>query len=134
MDIKNYFSLTTEGNEYSPVEILKYMHDKYEEKQYMFYPLIADIKATLVHYMDPKSGDTPADFSLNAPDSEYWIDFDDEMLELSKAFPRTVFYLHGQSEENELWCSRYRNGQKQYAPATITYEFEDFDEETEKNL
>lgn len=123
---KNYFSFSTNGNKYSTIEILKYMRDECNRKL-AFYPFICDIEASLTHFTDSKTGDVTTDFALSASDSEHWSRFDDEMLKLSEVYPETMFYLYGRSEENELWCSRYKNGRTQYAPANITYEFEDFE-------
>ena len=48
---------------------------------------------------------------------------DEEMLELSKHFPDTVFCLHGEGEESgDLWYCYYKNGKSQYCPAQIVYE------------
>lgn len=40
-----------------------------------------------------------------------WYDNDDDMLELSRKFPDTIFKLHGNGEEaGDVWDSYYKNG------------------------
>jgi hypothetical protein len=50
----------------------------------------------------------------------------DEMLDLSKQFPETVFCLYGEGEGSEdMWYTYYKNGKLQHCPAKITFDVYD---------
>lgn len=57
-----------------------------------------------------------------------WYDCSDDMKELSKLFPETVFRLHGEGEQNDdLWYAYFKNGKGQECRADVIYP--DYDEE-----
>lgn len=57
-----------------------------------------------------------------------WYSWVEDMKELSKIFPETVFKLHGEGEENDdLWDAYFKNGKEQECRADIIYP--DYDEE-----
>ena len=67
------------------------------------------------------------DLELGLTDTYKWYDYDEEMLELSKQFPETVFCLYGDGEESmDVWYKYYKNGKSQYCPAKVT--FDEYDE------
>ncbi|MCP1354624.1 hypothetical protein [Aneurinibacillus migulanus] len=56
-------------------------------------------------------------------ESHKWYDHEDDMIELSRTFPDTLFELHGEVEEpGDLWRKYFKNGKIQRCPAQITYE------------
>lgn len=56
-------------------------------------------------------------------DSFKWYNHEEDMLEVSRAFPDTLFELHGEGEEpGDLWRKYFKNGKIQRCPAQITYE------------
>lgn len=57
-----------------------------------------------------------------------WYSWAEDMKELSKIFPETVFKLHGEGEQNyDLWDAYFKNGKWQECRADIIYP--DYDEE-----
>ena len=57
-----------------------------------------------------------------------WYDCSDDMKELSKLFPETVFRLHGEGGQNDdLWDAYFKHGKGQECRADIIYP--DYDEE-----
>ena len=57
-----------------------------------------------------------------------WYDFVVDMKKFSRAFPKTVFKLHGEGEQNDdLWDAYFKDGKWQNCPADIIYP--DYDEE-----
>jgi len=62
--------------------------------------------------------------------SDVWNTCNNDMIELSKLFPKVVFLVHGEGEENDdIWNLYIKNGKSQKCPAQITY-----DEYNEKEL
>jgi hypothetical protein len=56
-----------------------------------------------------------------------WYDHEEEMRELSKAFPKVLFQLEGNGEESgDQWIKYFKGGKQQTAYAIIT--FDEFDE------
>lgn len=52
-----------------------------------------------------------------------WRQWENDMLELSKKFPKFLFTLFGEGEDAyDLWCAYFVNGAVQNAPAKITYD------------
>lgn len=56
-------------------------------------------------------------------DSFKWYNHEEDMIEVSRTFPDTLFELHGEGEEpGDLWRKYFKNGKIQRCPAQITYE------------
>lgn len=52
-----------------------------------------------------------------------WYDHEQDMLELSKSFPETLFILEGDGEESEdIWIKYFQAGKMQVAYGIITFE------------
>lgn len=111
------YSLSIEKNEFNTKDIFSYIKEQYKTHN-KFYPF-----AYCFEYYEGKEISS-IDFN-----GEYakWYDHDDEMLELSKQFPETVFCLYGEGEASEdMWYTYYKNGKLQHCPAKIT--FDEYDE------
>lgn len=51
-----------------------------------------------------------------------WYDYNEDMLEFSKKFPKTLFILDGVGEEHiDMWRCYYKNGKVQEETANITF-------------
>lgn len=62
------------------------------------------------------------DFEMSSDECK-WYENHEEMIELSKHFPETIFCLYGDGEETgDTWYKYYKNGKSQYCPAKITYD------------
>lgn len=110
-----WYEFSTKNNKYNVNDILDYMLSK-EQSDDWFYAFSYEMKS----YERIEIAD---DFELLSSDFCKWYSHDEEMLELSKQFPETVFCLHGEGEESvDLWNAYYKNGKKQFCPATIVYE------------
>ncbi|MGB3634855.1 MAG: hypothetical protein WA982_12500 [Rubrobacteraceae bacterium] len=58
-----------------------------------------------------------------------WYEHDQNMLRLSRKFPKVLFVLWGEGEEpGDLWKSYYLGGRVQEAPARVEYASFDPDE------
>ena len=56
-------------------------------------------------------------------DEMKWYDYDDDMIELSIAFPNLIFILSSEGEENEdIWVSYYHNGDSEKCNAHLVYD------------
>jgi len=56
-----------------------------------------------------------------------WYDHDDDIIKLSKLYPKTLFTLRGIGEdEDQPWVTYYKNGQ--YHNAEVKIVIEDFNE------
>ena len=56
-------------------------------------------------------------------DSLKWYEHEEEMVELSKRFPTTLFTLHGEGEDNaDVWDKYFLNGKIQRDQGRIVYE------------
>jgi len=110
-----WYEFSTQDNKHKVGDIVSYMKNK-EESDVWFYPFSYAFK-------DYLGSEDRNDFDLSPDNTVKWYDHDEEMLELSKQFPNTVFCLHGEGEESgDLWYCYYKNGKKQYCPAQIVYE------------
>ena len=108
------FELNTKGNKYPINEIAMYMKKKNKESNW-FYPFKYDIDDYLFD-------ESKSDFEFGLSEEAKWYDSDEEMKELSKQFPETVFCLYGDGEESgDTWYQYFKNGKSQYCPAKITY-------------
>ena len=112
------YEFGTKGNKtYKVKDIVSYMKEQYKKSnEDKFYPFSYEFE----YYLNDES---TYDFELNSDGDVKWYYSDEEMIELSKQFPETVFYLYGVGEESgDLWYAYYKNGKSQFCPATITYE------------
>ena len=113
------FELTTKNNKYKVSEIATYMK-KVCLKDGKYYPF----KYELDDYLFDED---VYDLEFDMTDECKWYDYDQEMLELSRQFPETVFCLYGDGEEGmDVWYKYYKNGKSQYCPAKVT--FDEYDE------
>lgn len=113
------FELTTKNNKYKVSEITEYMMKKWcgLDKYYPFKRYLDD------YLLD----ENVYDLELGITDSYKWYSYDEEMLELSKKFPETVFCLYGDGEEGlDVWRKYYKDGKSQYCPSIVT--FDEYDE------
>ena len=70
-------------------------------------------------------------YKLNSDDPYYtmdfetwdiakWYEYDEDMIELSKAFPECVFCLYGSGDDNlDVWNCYYKNGESEMCMAYI---------------
>ena len=113
------FELNTKWNNYPINEIATYMKKKNQGSDW-FYPFEYEIDEILFDT-------SKLDFSFGWTEKAKWYDHDKEMIDLSKQFPKTVFCLYGEGEENEdIWYTYYKNGKQQYCPVKMT--FDEYDE------
>lgn len=113
------FRLTTKRNKYKLMDIVAYMQEQYEDSD-KFYPFADE-------FSDYLRDDSLIGFELGFSDMVKWYEHDEDMRELSKRFPETVFCLHGEGEESgDLWRTYYKNGKAQECNAKIVYD--DYDE------
>lgn len=111
----NYEIGTKDNKMYTVKDIASYIKEK-SDKEDKFYPFSYEVE-------DYLNDEYFYDFELYSDGATKWYHYNEEMIELSKQFPETVFYLFGEGEENgDLWYTYYKNGKSQYCPATITYE------------
>ena len=64
------------------------------------------------------------DYHLESLDNDTlkWHEYDENMLEISKLYPDTVFRLEGEGEDrDDSWKSYYCNGDSAESRATIVY-------------
>ena len=113
----NYEFGTKDNKAYKVKDIVSYMKDQYDKSNGdKFYPFSYEFE-------DYLNDEITCDFELYSSDATKWYYHDEEMIELSKQFPETVFYLYGEGEESgDLWYQYYKNGKSQYCPAIVTYE------------
>lgn len=109
------FELSTKNNKYKVSDIAYYMK-KAAHNADNYYPF----KHKFDNYL---FNENIFDLEIDS-DGEYkWYEHHEEMLELSKQFPETIFCLYGNGEENgDTWYQYYKNGKSQYCPAKITYD------------
>lgn len=78
-----------------------------------------------IEYLELDIKDNPnceQTLEIASTESYKWYENEDDMKELSKAFPDIVFMLHGEGEEpGDLWLSYHKNGKVQRENAKITY-------------
>lgn len=109
------FELSTKNNKYKVSDIIYYMK-KEEHRTEKYYPFKN-------HFDEYLFEEEVFDFEMDSNGECKWYEHDEEMIELSKQFPETVFCLYGNGEENsDTWYTYYKNGKKQYCPAKITYD------------
>lgn len=66
-------------------------------------------------------------YPLKSNDSYRWYEHENNMKEISKLYPDTLFMLEGEGEDpGDLWRKYFKNGKMQFCRAKIT--FDDFDE------
>ena len=60
-----------------------------------------------------------------------WYEHEEELLDLSRGFPATIFILHGEGEEQgDKWKKRFINGEVEIIRATLVFpDFEPLPEE-----
>lgn len=108
------FKLNTINNKYKVSDIICYMKKASHESD-AYYPF----KREFDDYLFDES---ISDFEMDSVESK-WYEHHEEMIELSKRFPETIFCLYGDGEENgDTWYKYYKNGKSQYCPAKITYD------------
>lgn len=111
------YEFGTKGNKYKVKDIASYIKEELYDKSNgnKFYPFSYELDLLFLE-------ENIYDFELHSDDTK-WYRHDEEMLELSKQFPETVFYLYGVGEDNnDMWYKYYKNGKSQYCPAKITYD------------
>lgn len=117
MGYTTWYEFSTKENKNKVSDIVSYMNQKYMEKDW-YYPFSFD------DYLDD---DDIYNFEIVCDEWNKWYDHDEEMLELSKQFPETVFCLEGEGEESgDIWRTYYKNGKAQHCPAKIV--FDEYDE------
>ena len=115
MGYYTHFELSTKDNKYKVSEIATYMKKEFLESD-KYYPFEYDFD----NYVND---DNVYDLEGVWTDEAKWYDHDEEMLELSKQFPETVFCLYGTGEESEdMWYTYYKNGKSQYCPVRFIYD------------
>lgn len=51
-----------------------------------------------------------------------WYEHDEDMIELSKAFPNFTFCLHGEGNEScDMWDTYYYRGELEHCPVEVRY-------------
>ena len=119
MGYYTWYEFSTQNNKHKIGDIIEYMKEK-ERVNDWFYPFGYSLSKFA-------SIEGHNDFDLQADDTTKWYEHDEEMLELSKQFPETIFCLYGDGEEStDMWYSYYKNGRMQHCPARI--EFDEYDE------
>lgn len=115
------YELSTKGNKYKVSDIIFYMKKQYVlSKENRYYPFDYEFDNLL---FDERTDD----ILLCSYDAVKWYNSDEEMKDLSKQFPETVFCLYGIGENNgDIWYKYYKNGKSQYCPAKIV--FDEYDE------
>ena len=64
---------------------------------------------------------------IGSTDEVKWYDHEDDVKELSKKFPNSIFELTGEGEESvDLWVKYFKDGKMQVCGAKIVYD--DYDE------
>lgn len=119
MGYYTWFEMSVRENKgnYKVDDIVQYMKKEFDECGVKFYPFECAIES-----LDGDDSDASY-FGLICDQSSKWYDCDEDMLEMSKAFPEIVFCLHGEGEAPEdLWDRYYKNGKMQNCKAVITYE------------
>lgn len=101
---------------------------KWNKKDENFlYPFIA--MDELDYYLSSNKSNTKVDnmvFLFEPNDSANWDDHEKDMLKLSREFPKTLFKLHGEGEEDgDIWDKYFLNGKIQRCHAKII--IDDFD-------
>lgn len=62
------------------------------------------LEGSIYRYDDDEIG-------FGGEDEVKWYSHDEDMMKLSKLFPRMIFKLHGEGEESgDIWDSYYQNG------------------------
>lgn len=109
------FEFSTKNNKYKVSDIAYYMK-KEAHKSDKYYPF----KNRFDEYLFE---DDVFDIEMDSNGECKWYEHNEEMIELSKQFPETVFCLYGNGEENgDTWYQYYKNGKSQYCPAKISYD------------
>ena len=109
------FELSTKNNKYKVSDIAYYMK-KEEHKTDKYYPFTNRFDKYLFE-------EEVFDFEMGSNGECKWYEYHEEMIELSKRFPETIFCLYGNGEETgDTWYKYYKNGKSQYCPAKITYD------------
>lgn len=92
----------------SVVDIANWIKEKNNKDEAFFYPFIDSVDEILSN----KEGyENDHSIELEPYDEAKWYDYDKEMKELSNAFPKVVFELHGDGEESgDSWIAWYKGG------------------------
>lgn len=87
-------------------EIAQKICDMYDANECMW-PIASEIMANGVDSYD----DNYCGLDIDGEEACKWYEHEEDMLELSRAFPNVTFKLHGDGEEKEdMWDSYYKNG------------------------
>lgn len=69
-----------------------------------------------------EDGDAVVDAFMGRMDEAKWYDHEADVRKFSKKFPKVVFQLQGDGEEQgDTWIKYFRNGKMQTCPAVITF-------------
>lgn len=94
------------------LDIIKKMYDELDSDK--FYPF----EYALEDLLKSESNNS---FELEGSDACKWYEHEEEMKELSKLFPDTLFKLHGEGEENvDIWDKYFLDGKMQECYAKLT--------------
>lgn len=107
MGYYSYFTVGIEKSDSSVnvLDIANWINEKTKENVDFFYPFKKSLNDIL---NNPERYDK---LMLDPEESEIWHDHDEEMTELSVAFPNITFYLHVDGEEpGDSFTSWYKNG------------------------
>ena len=67
------------------------------------------------------------DINGNREDRTYWYNHEKDMTEFSKRYPKILFTLYGEGEDNkDMWREYFKNGKCHTIFANVS--FDDFDE------
>lgn len=87
---------------------------------------IEELKRKIDNYIENHED---IDYAVGPIDSDWecdsckWYDHNEDMLEMSKAFPDVVFELEGDGEESgDIWKTYYKNGKSQECPVIMTFD------------
>lgn len=70
-----------------------------------------------------KKPDIVEGIEMDSNDYFSWGNYEENMKELSRAFPDTVFMVYGDGmDSTDLWLDYYMNGKVQHTDAVIIYE------------
>lgn len=110
------YTLTAKGKEMTQ-EVLNAMNAWLEERGVIGYALDEG------EFGCPKNKDGNFYYAeFYSSDIAQWRSSEEDILDMSRAFPDFVFKLHGEGEgSGDLWNEYYHNGECEYCPAEIVY-------------
>lgn len=113
------YDLSVEESTHKAKDIITYMKRRLDENDW-FYAFEYDLNKLFNDYHKDSKYDNDTTFYLDCDDECKWYDHKEQMLELSKQFPDTLFELHGIGEENEdVWNKYFKNGKMQACYAEL---------------